>query len=90
MDIDEITDRIRAFLGDHFMVDFGSGVDADTDLFAQGLVDSFGFIELVSFLEREFGCEFSDAEVMLAGVNTLNGLAGLVRRKLGEQGGAAG
>ena len=68
MDISDMRARIQSFLSEQFLIEFGAGVDGTTDLFAQGLVDSFGFIELVSFLERSFGCEFDNEEVMLGGV----------------------
>jgi acyl carrier protein len=34
----------------------GLGIDKDTDLIASGLLDSFGFVDLIMYLESEAGC----------------------------------
>ena len=42
----------------------GGEISPDTDLIAAGLLDSFGFVELIMYVEQETGCQidWSDAD----------------------------
>ena len=62
----QMDEKIRRYLGDTLLVEFdpASGVDDDTNLFESGLIDSFGFVQLVAFLEKEFGIKITDDEVL--------------------------
>lgn len=84
MDKAGLRNKITAFLEQRFLIEFAGRVDANTDLFAEGFIDSFGFIELVSFLENEFKVEFQPEELMLGDINSLEGLSVAVDRKLAE------
>ncbi|MFH9089268.1 MULTISPECIES: phosphopantetheine-binding protein [unclassified Streptomyces] len=52
---------------DQFLIDFDRDVAADTDLFKAGVIDSFGYIQLMAFIGDEFGFEVA-AEDMLMNV----------------------
>jgi D-alanine--poly(phosphoribitol) ligase subunit 2 len=56
-------DKIRAFIEKQFLVDFDSSFPESTDLFREGVMDSFGYVQLHRFLEREFGIAMSEAEL---------------------------
>ncbi|MCH4894275.1 MULTISPECIES: acyl carrier protein [unclassified Sphingomonas] len=76
-----IEQEICSFLVDTLLVDFGDGVDRDSDLFRLGLIDSFGYIETIRFMERRFEISIDDEE-MLTGIETsLRGLSELVQSK---------
>lgn len=71
-----IDDKIKTYLMQQFLFAFdGYNVTPETNLFASGHIDSFGFVELVAFLEAEFTIKFTDEELLS---NNLNSLAGLV------------
>lgn len=57
-------EQIRAFLEDTFLFEFGDDVADDTDLFKAGIVDSFGYVQLVNFLKNEFHVAFTDEEIL--------------------------
>jgi acyl carrier protein len=38
-------------------------ISADTDLIASGLLDSFGFIDLIVFIESQSGCQIDLTDV---------------------------
>lgn len=82
MDKDALRNRIALFLQERFLVDFGKNVDGGTDLFKNGFIDSFGFMELVSFLETEFKIEYQAEELLLGQLNSLDGLVDSVGAKL--------
>jgi acyl carrier protein len=50
------TTAIREFLEGRFQSSLaGRAIERDTSLFASGIVDSFGVLELIAFLEDTFG-----------------------------------
>jgi acyl carrier protein len=55
--------KIRAFIEEQFLVEFDASFPEDTDLFREGVMDSFGYVQLHRFLEREFGLKFSEAQL---------------------------
>ena len=56
-------ERIRRFIEDQFLVEFDETLNADSDLFKEGVIDSFGYVQFCRFLEKAFGITFSEAEM---------------------------
>ena len=82
----EVARRIEGFLRDRFAIDAGDAhFNADVHLFDYGYVDSFGAVELTTFLESAFQIVISSADLVHYPMNTVNELADfVVRRKRGE------
>ena len=74
-------DKIRRFMQSQFLFEFDGTVGRESDLFRLGLIDSFGFIELVSFLESEFHLTFTEEELVSGALSTLENMVVTVRRK---------
>lgn len=74
--------KIKQYLVTHTVADFNGSETADTDLFEEGFIDSFGFIELVKYLEKEFQIKFTDNELISNQLNTLNNITSMVQSKL--------
>jgi acyl carrier protein len=55
----------------------------DVDLFDGGYVDSVGLVELLAFLEEEFGVEVPDEVLVSDEFATINGIASTVARLKG-------
>lgn len=81
----EVSESLRSFLTNELLVDFDHEVNDDTDLFDAGLVDSYGFIELIGFIELKYSISFTDEELMDSPMNTLRSLCDLVTRKNEER-----
>lgn len=73
--------EITAHLADKFKVTLENGVDENTDLFQEGLIDSFGFVELVVYLEKTFSIHFEESEFTSNGLNTVANIVATVKRK---------
>jgi acyl carrier protein len=72
-------DRIRAFVETKFRPRAsGQPFDDDTPLFSSGIVDSFGVLELIAFLEDAFGIDIDTNEHELREFDTIRKIAGLV------------
>ncbi|OKH99079.1 acyl carrier protein [Streptomyces sp. CB02923] len=58
------TQQIQQFIEERFLVEFGGEVTAETDLFEAGVIDSFGYIQLISYLEERFALEVTDDDLL--------------------------
>lgn len=76
-----LQDQIRDFVAKQFLVEFGDDLTDETDLFDAGVIDSYGFIDLVSFLEKTYGVTLSDDDLASPGMSTLAGIAQMVAQR---------
>jgi acyl carrier protein len=58
-----------------------SDVPADFDLLLEGVIDSFGVVELIVMLEERFGVEFDLDELPTDDLTNVDALAEYVERK---------
>lgn len=73
---------LRAFIAENFM--YGgdaSALPADRSLIEEGLIDSTGVLELVSFLEEKFGLEIGDEEIVPANLDSIAAIVAFVDGK---------
>lgn len=77
----DIADKVRSYVSEHFLVDFGDEVTDETDLFAAGVIDSFGFVELVVFLETQFAVKFEGEELAADGLNSISNIVESIGNK---------
>lgn len=71
-------ERIRSFIVDTFFVD---GFGDDDSFLRKGLIDSTGMMELVAFLEAEFGIRLEDRELVPENLDSLSRVVAFVDRK---------
>jgi len=70
--------RIRGFIVESFFVDDFS----DTESFlGNSIIDSLGMLELVAFLEKEFGITIADTELIPDNLDSLARVCAFVERK---------
>ena len=74
----EIETTVQSYLSRTFLIEFGGAITRDTDLFEEGVIDSYGFVELTVFLEETWGISFTDNDLASEGMATLAGIAALV------------
>jgi acyl carrier protein len=76
-----MSDEILAFIRDRFRAAVGARpLTIDTALFSSGIVDSFGVLELIAFLEDRFGVEIDPARHDLAEFDTVAKIHSLIER----------
>ena len=75
-----IEEQVRAFVAQNFYVDPG-GIGSETSLIGAGFVDSTGMLELIAFLESEYGIRLEDREMIPENLETLARIAAFVERK---------
>ncbi|MGE5514818.1 MAG: acyl carrier protein [Bacteroidota bacterium] len=79
-------DKIRAFIEEQFLVEFDDDFPEDTNLFKEGVMDSFGYVQLCRFLEREFAIAFTEAEMTGNVLVSLTQIRATVAAKLARNG----
>lgn len=78
----DVIAEVRSFLRDNFMLDDAEIRDEDSFM-AGHVLDSTGFIELITFVEERFGVEVADDEMLPENFDSLRNIAGYVERKRG-------
>jgi len=72
---------VRSFIVDTLLFGDDSGLRDDTRFFAEGIVDSTGFLELVVFLEETFEIRLEDGEVVPENLDSLNLIERFLEKK---------
>jgi acyl carrier protein len=76
---------VRGFVTDNFL--FGRknvSLDGDDSLLEQGLIDSTGVLELVSFIENKFEIKVEDDDLVPDNLDSINRLIAFIETKLNE------
>ena len=76
--------RIRQFIVENFYVSDPSELADDTSLITSGYVDSTGMLEVIAFLEAEFGIRIADDEATPENLDSVARIAAFVGRKRGS------
>lgn len=78
----DFTPEIRSFVVNTFL--FGEDdpeLTDDASLLELGIVDSTGILELVAFVESEFGVQVSDGEMTAENLDSIRRISDYVARK---------
>ncbi len=76
-------EQIKKFIVDTFM--YGEGqVSDDEQLFESGIIDSMGFIKLLTFIENTFNVPIDMGEVTMDKFGSVNDIADIVNSKLNK------
>ena len=74
--------KIRKFIFDNFLFDADEGdLKNDSSFLDQGIIDSTGELELVEWLEDDFGLTIDDEELIPENLDSVNSLAAFIARK---------
>jgi acyl carrier protein len=83
MSDDPIKQRLREFVSKNFYLADPSSFDDRTSFLDRGIIDSTGVLELVSFVEGEYGVQVADEDIVPANFDSVDALAAFVQRKRG-------
>jgi len=79
----EVHHIIRCFICDNFIVSEGDFTDDDSMLEKQ-IIDSTGVLELVAFLEEQFGIRVADEEMVPDNLDSVNRICDFLSQKCPE------
>lgn len=78
----EIEEKIRLFMIENFVLSEQlDELGFDESFLENGVVDSTGILELVFFVEDQFGIQIDTSEVLPENFDSVNCLASYIRRK---------
>jgi acyl carrier protein len=80
--MDDIKKTIRDFLVNDFLIGGEVKLEDDTSFMQRHILDSTGFIELITFVEERYGFSVADAEMLPENFDSLNSIESYVCRKL--------
>lgn len=85
----EIRKKLRAFIVENFLFGNEDGVKDDTSFLDEGIIDSTGILEMVSFLEEEFRITVEDEELVPENLGSIDNVVAYLEKKI-EQTGSTG
>ena len=74
--------KIRAFIIENFLFGNADGLADDTSFLEEGIIDSTGVLELVTFLEEDFEITIDDEELIPENLDSINNVTAYLANKL--------
>lgn len=82
---EEIRSKILEFLANDFFLDINATPIGDSDSFMEkGIVDSTGVLEVINFLQTEFGIEVLDSELLPENIDSVGNIVSYILKKTGD------
>ncbi len=81
--LDGIRGQLRKYIFENFL--FGAKDDAlsnDKSFLESGIIDSTGILEIINYLETEFGIRVEDSEIVPENLDSVDLIANYVSRKM--------
>ncbi len=78
----QLKDKIRQFIVEDFLFGDDNGLKDDTSFLDEGIIDSTGILELVSFLEEEFSISVEDEELIPENLDSIMNVVAYLERKM--------
>ena len=86
----DVQERVEQFILDNLLLGDDARMPSATDsLIGTGVIDSTGILELIEYLEHEFGVEIGDTETVPENLDGIDRIVAFVHRKLAETSGPA-
>lgn len=73
--------KIKEFILENFLFGNSDGLDDDTSFLEEGIIDSTGVLELITFLEEEFAIVVEDEELTPENLDSINNTSNFLKKK---------
>ena len=80
--MNDIKNQVREFVIDNFLFGDANGLTDDTSFLEDGIIDSTGVLELVTYLEEAFAISVDDSELVPENLDSLNNVENYVKQKM--------
>jgi len=78
-------EELQRYLEETFLFEFGDEIGAEDDLFRLGIIDSFGYLQMLRHLEKQYGITFSEEELLSNVLVSFEGILDCVTAKRAER-----
>jgi len=79
-----VESKIREYIAENFLFGDASQLDPDESFLDKGIIDSTGILEIIMFLEEQFGVKVADNEMLPENLDSINNIVRFVSRKTGR------
>jgi len=76
-----VKEKVRQFIISNFYVADPAALNDDASLLDAGIVDSTGVLEVITFIESEFGITVDNAEMVPENLDAVNHITAFVQKK---------
>ena len=76
--------KIKEFIIENFLFGDSNGLKDDTSFLDEGIIDSTGVLELITFLEEEYEINVEDNELIPENLDSINNLVAFIVTKLAD------
>ena len=76
-------EKIREFIVENFLFGEDGNLRDETSFLDEGIIDSTGILELVSFLEEEFSITVEDEDLVPENLDSINNVVTYLEKKTG-------
>lgn len=73
--------KIRAYIAENFMFGEGDQLGVDESFLDKGIIDSTGILEIIMFLEEEFGIKVADNEMLPENLDSIGNIVRFITKK---------
>ena len=81
-----IDQKLRHYILENLLfTDDESALNNDDSFLEKGIIDSTGIMEVILFLEEEFGIQVADKEMIPENLDSINNIVSFVSRKQAAQ-----
>jgi len=77
----DIRTTLKAFIIDNFLFGDDNGFADDTSFLEEGIIDSTGMLELITFLEETYSIQLDDEELIPENLDSINNLVSFLSTK---------
>ena len=77
----EVKEKIKTFIRESFLFDSTAQIEDGDSLLEKGIIDSTGVLELILYLEEEFGVKIEDEEVIPENLDSVANIELLLKNK---------
>ena len=72
---------IKNFIIENFLFGNDEGLNEDTSFLDEGIIDSTGVLELVTYIEEEFAIKIDDEDLIPENLDSINNIAAYLLKK---------
>jgi acyl carrier protein len=76
--------RIRTYIAENFLFGEAGQLGVDDSFLDKGIIDSTGILEIVMFLEEQFGIKVADSEMLPENLDSIGNIVRYVAKKGGN------
>jgi len=80
-----IESKIRAYIGENFLFGEAAEIGLSDSFLDKGIIDSTGILEIVMFLEEQFGIKVADSEMLPENLDSIANIVRFITSKGGGQ-----